>query len=265
MIGPTVRLGTDEMWRMLDHIDLVEELRGWLRGPSTRAGELSPLDTRLLTFHDESTGRRGELTTEDLRGLCTAGLAALSARLLQREGAITAGVVGPHRTTQWLLDVIGRYVPNLSHIAVFSADRAEKAPVDLRVLDQLDLKGIGLTVATSVADAVLGATLVIALGQAGGQIGYDQLARGSLVINPGGRALSDNLRESVARCYTVGDLVRILGGDHHPGQIQLDEVLLVELLEPGWQRHLETRLAGRLVELALEHGVGVLDRNGAGS
>jgi hypothetical protein len=264
MTAPTLRLGTDEMWTLLEHLDLVGMLRDGLFEPGAQPGELSMLETGLLSFHDAITGQHGEFPAEDLRALCTAGLAALAARLLLANGVVTAGVVGPRLPAQWHLGVLGRYVPNVSHIAVFTADRTKEAAVDARVLDQLDLNGIGVSVASSVADAVLGATLVVTQGRAGRQIGYDQLARGTLLVNADNYVVSDDLREGVARRYSVDDLLGMLAGDRH-GRIQFDEIVLVELLESGRLRDLDVALAHRLVRSALRLGVGVRDKDGATS
>lgn len=264
MTGPTVRIRTHEMWTLLEHVDLVGLLRDALLGADTRQGELTALDAGRLAFHDESTGQCGELPAGDLRALCTAGLAALAARLLLTDAVITAGIVGPRRSAQWQLGVISRCVPNVSHVAVFSADRTEEPAVDPTVLHRLELDGIGLSVVTSVADAVLGATLVVALGQTGEQIGYDQLARGSLMVDAAGQRPAGDLREGVAERLSAGDLA-ILLGNHVSRRVDLDEIRLVELADSELLRELETALAHRLVGTATRLGIGILDKNGATS
>jgi hypothetical protein len=264
MTSPAVRIGPDEMWTLLDHMDLVGALRDGLRETGAPPGKLSMLDSGLLAFRAEEAGRSGEFPAEDLRALCRAGLAALAARLLLASGVITASVVGPRRPVQWHIGVLGRYVPNVSHVAVFTADRTRPGAVDARLLDQLDLAGIGLSITTSVADAVLGATLVVSLGQESGQIGYEQLARGSLMVNADGQAVTDDLRDNVARCYSLDDLAGVILG-YQPGHPHSDQIQLVDLLEPDWIHELETSLAYHLVGTALRLGIGILDQDGVNS
>lgn len=264
MSRPTIRLGTHEMWTLVDHVDLVETIRDWLRHPPPWVGDMTTPEPGLLRFHDADGGPNGEFAADDLRALRTAGLAALAARLLLMPGAITAGVVGSRPAVQWHIRVLGRCVPNICHFAVFTADRDGTARIDTHVLNELDLSGIGLSPAKSPADAALGATLVVMLGRTGGRLRYEQVTRGSVLATTDDQVVATDLREGIARRYTVDDLLGVLLGDR-PGRTGWDEILLVDLPDNGRCRELDAVLAHRFVQSASRLGVGVNSRNGASS
>lgn len=263
MSRPTVRLGTHEMWTLLDHVDLVETVREWLHHPPPWVGDLTTPEPGLVHFHDADSGPDGELPTDVLLALRTAGLTALAARLLLAPGAVTAGVVGSRPTAQWHVGVLGRCVPNICHIALFTAGRVGSARIDTRMFNQLDLCGVDLTPVPSPADAVLGATLVVALDRAGGRLRYEQVTRGSVLVTTDDRAVSPDLRESIARRYTVDDLLGVLLGER-PGRTEWDEILLVDLSDDHRCQELDVVLAHRFVQSASRLGVGISPtRNGA--
>jgi ornithine cyclodeaminase/alanine dehydrogenase-like protein (mu-crystallin family) len=251
------------MWTLLDHVDLVETVSDWLRHPPPWVGDLTAPEPNLLCFHDADSGPNGELPADALCALRTAGLTALAARLLLTPSAVTAGVMGSRPAAQWHVGVLGRYVPNVCHVALFTTDRAGSARIDAHVLDQLDLDGVGLSPAASAADAVLGATLVVTLGQAS-QLRYDHVTRGAVLVTTDDRVVSTDLREGIARRYAVDDLLGVLLGER-PGRTEWDEILLVDLPDNGRCRELDAVLAHRFVQSASRLGVGVNTRNGASS
>lgn len=262
MSRQTLRLGMHEMWSLLDHVDLVGAIREGLHRPQQRVGDLTVLEPGLLRFHDADSGSQAALAADDLRALRTAGLTALAARLLLVPGAVTAGIVGGLPTAQWHIGVLSREVPNVSHIALFTTDNGESARIDADVLDQLDLSGIGLSPASSLADAVLGATLVVMLGRAGRRLRYEQITRGAVLVTTDDRVVSTDLRESIARRYTMDDLLGVLLGER-PGRTEWDEILQAHLPDQSRCRELDSVLAHRLVQSACRLGVGVHTWNGA--
>lgn len=252
----------DEMWALLDHVDLLGALYDGLDRAQTPTSELTVLEPGVLRLHDAASGCTGELAAEALRTLCSAGLTALAARLLLLPGAVTVGVAGPRSTSQWHVGVLGRYVTNVSHVALFTPDHPGLEGMNARVRDQLDLDGISLSPASSIGAAVLGATLVITLGRAGGRIGYEQLARGSVLVMTDDQVVTADVHEGATRRYTVDDLFGVLLGER-PGRTERDEILLVTLPDQARSRELEVALAHRFIQSASRLGVGIRSRNGA--
>lgn len=260
MSRPTVRLGTHEIWTLLDHVDLVDVVREWLHHPMPWVGDVTSSEPGLVRFQDADGGPNGELPVEDLRALRAAALTAFAARLLLAPGAVTAGVLGSRTAAQWHAAVLGRCVPNVCHFALFTGEPA--GSIDAHVRDQLDLSGIGLSPVASPVDAVLGATLVVALDEAGGPLDAEHVTRGSVVVTTDDRVVTSDLRECVARRYATDDLLGVLLGEC-PGRTEWDGILLVDLPENGRCRDLDAVLAHRFIQSASRLGVGVSTRNGA--
>jgi len=307
MTSPIHQLSTDEMLSALDAIDpvdlLADELVGRTLGtsaPPEAGGRLSPWPgagtnggpaDEFTLLEDLQAGRRCVLPTATLYVFRAAALATLAARELVTGGVITGAVLGSGLGAQTPLALIARCLSGLSHVAVWPDDEANAA-MQPRVLDQLDLAGIGLTVTATVADAVFGANLIVATLAEPGHLRVGHLAKGTLLINTGGEDLPDDLVDSVDQVYVddsaliedhsdryfvrmhmaqpqagprpgrspgqrhrrvTADLGQVLTGGH-AGRTHADDLLLVEILGA---KVLDVRLACTVHRAALEQGLGV--------
>ncbi len=307
MTSPILRLNSDELSSALAAInpvdalvdDLVGRAAGGVDGPAdcrltTWQGDV-PVDGEpdLVLLEDRRAGSRCLLPSSTLRVFRAAALAALAARELVTPGVVTAAVPDVGFPAQVALTLIARHLPGLSHVALCPSGDEPGASIDPRVVDQLDLAGVGWLVAADVVDAVFGATLVVltAAGTRWPEIG--QLTKGAVLVNATGEDLPDELVDAVdqiyvddcrliegnshryfARMHMAGsnpgsttngrtdgrryrrveaDLPQVLAGAHQ-GRTQADHVLLVELLDA---QVLDTGLARLLHRAALDQGLGV--------
>lgn len=225
MTRSILRLAADDMWSVLDAIDpvaaLAEELIGRAIGhpdadrrPAGRlAAWTGPEGDDLVLLEHPQTSTACLLPATSLRMFQAAALAALAARELLVPGGVTLAMLGATQTTQPQLSLIAGQVPDISHVAICLADRRRPVPLEARLVDQLELSGIGLSVVTTQADAVFGANLVIATGEGAMRQNLDplrlgQLVRGTVLINATGRDLPDDLVERVDQVY-VDDLAEL--------------------------------------------------------
>lgn len=322
MTNPILRLNTDELLNALDAIDpvdvLVEELVGqsvggtdgppepdyrlspWVaddaagHGHGTENG-IEPVGpaAELLLLDDLVAGGRCVMPSSALYVFRTAALATLAARELVAPGVVTAAVLGSGFVAQASLSLIARNLFGLSHVAVCPDSEDLNIPLAPRVVDQLDLAGVGWLMTTAVAEAVFGATLIVATIGRARWLEIGQLPKGAVLINTTGEDLPDDLVDAVDQIYVddatliehnphryfarkhlgkptdtgkstrrassgrspqvVADLTEVLTGAH-PGRTHVDHILLVELLGA---RVLDARLAGRLHRAALERGLGI--------
>jgi ornithine cyclodeaminase/alanine dehydrogenase-like protein (mu-crystallin family) len=297
MAGPILQLSADEVLSALDGISpisaLIGELiertidpvgsrrqpTGWLTlWPAERATTGGPV-TGMVMFEDERTGTRGVLSASILRSVRAAALASVAARELVSPGVVTAAVVGAGVTAQVHLAVSARHVPNISHIAFHSVGDESGTPVSSKVRDQLELDGIGLTVAAGMDQAVFGANLVIITSAGTDRLRLRQLSRGAVLVNASGADMPADLVEGVDEIYVddtgmfdecpdrcvvhlasrcagtkriTADLGQLLTGRHSPRR-HADDVMLVELLSVDV---LDVQLAGTLCSAALRQGIG---------
>jgi len=330
MISPILRLNIDELASALDAIDpvevLAEELVGRTAGGAdrlpNRSGRLTPWHGvtpagipavtsadlpagtsagvpagDLVLLEDLGVGGGCVLPASALAVVRTAALAALAARTLVIPGVVTAAVLGSDFAAQSSLTLIARYLPGLSHVAVCPSDRRSGdepgRPLEPRVIDRLDFAGVGWSVTAAVAQAVFGATLIVATTAGAPHLEIGQLPKGAVLINTTGEDLPDELVDAVdqiyvddaaliegnahryfARMHLAGptngsawaagqagrrdrrvdaDLAQVLTGAH-AGRTHVDHILLVELLGA---RAPDVRLACALHRAAIELGLGV--------
>lgn len=299
MSEPVLRLDHDEVWTALEAIDpvgvLAEGLIDRTVGNDSPAGELTEWpgsgEPGLVVLDHPGADTRCVLPAASLRMFTSAALAALAARELLVRGGVTVAMLGGSRATQPQLSVLARHVPDISHVAVYLGQSGASMPV--RVTEQLELNGIGLSVVGSVAEAVFGANLVVAAADGTpedlGALRIDRLARGTVLVNTSGVDLPAKLVDEADEVYvddlsllaanrdryvvsahlaappagaglgTEPDGPRIaadlgrLLAGRHPARAHLDNVVLVELLGTG---ALDTRLALHIEQAAVRAGLG---------
>ncbi|SDY89208.1 Ornithine cyclodeaminase/mu-crystallin family protein [Amycolatopsis xylanica] len=303
MTSPILHLSTEELWSALDDINPVDVLVEQLIGGAgwTAQGQLHPwpehgsIPSAELAMYEEScTGAKCLIPVSSLRQVRAAALATLAARELLAPGVVTAAVLGSGLAAQLQLTVLAKHVSDVSHVAVCAGNDGGWSPVEPRVLDQLDLAGIGLSVTSGVNEAVLGANLVIAADAGLGRLEIGQLAKGAVVINAGGVDLPDAVVDGVDQVY-VDDASLLDENSHryfvtmhraaqstgphrqkrfkgwhrrrlieadlgallsgsHTGRQRLDDVVLVELLSTNLP---DAHLTARLHRAALDRGLGM--------
>jgi ornithine cyclodeaminase/alanine dehydrogenase-like protein (mu-crystallin family) len=218
-MGSTLRLSLDEVHRALDDLDpvalLTAELRGTLDGP--RGGELEAgagLTEKHVAFRDPVSAVRFLVPLKALRAVRCAGLATIAARLLVPPGAATVCVLGSGFSAELMIRMVARYVVGVSHVAVCAIGGSIDAILTHRLIDELELSGIGLAVTSRVDEATFGANLV---GIAGSEPALDlrihHLAKGAVLINCSGADLPVNLVHGVAK-VCVDDL-RLVDANAH--------------------------------------------------
>lgn len=276
MSGSIRRLGVDELWRSLEHVDLVAVLAVALRDTTDRprcAGLTPwPHDEDLLLFEDPVTGDRSLLPATELRTIRTGALVAVAAAELLDSATMTVGVLGAGRDAQGQVLVIATCLRNISHLAAAAVDEHGGPPFEQWVFDHLDLLGIGLDVVRHAGEAVYGADLVLAAGPGADGLRYAHLARGSVLVNTSDQRLPTDVVRGADRVYVddarlltghpqltaddartgpgrVGgrrhvdsELRRMLPGQH-PGVVALNEIALVEILDTGPTSPLDVPLA----------------------
>jgi ornithine cyclodeaminase/alanine dehydrogenase-like protein (mu-crystallin family) len=310
MSGSILELDDDGLWSALERINpvdlLIDELIGqavdgvgWKQrqfgrvvawnGDNGDNGDGAAPD---LALFEDLTGDRCLLPADGLRASRAATLSALAARQTLAPTVVTVTVLGASPAAQLQLAMIARHVPDVSHIAVCPGE-AGPISIEPRVLDQVDLAGIGLSIASGLADAVLGANLVVVSADGPWPLETRQLPKGAVVVNASGQDLPDRLVHDVDQIY-VDDAGRLADHEHryfvrshlsgrsgtltrmwtsgtrrhpcieaplgqvltgaHPGRTGLEDLLLVELLSID---QLDAPLAGQLHRAAIECGLGV--------
>jgi ornithine cyclodeaminase/alanine dehydrogenase-like protein (mu-crystallin family) len=290
MTRPILQLSVDELWTALDGIDpievVTEELIGKTvdraRWASRQVGAVTPwqdpsgaLTTEFVLVEELRTGARCLLPDSTLRMVRAAALSALAARELATHGVVTAAVLGSGPAAELQLTMSARYVPGISHLAVWQVPDGRRSAIAPRVLDQLELAGIGLSFSASVAEAVFGANLIISVCDRLESLEIGQLARGALVVNATAQDLPNDLVDGVDQVYV--DDIELVGANSeryfvkashrrqvaadlgqvltraHLGRRHIDDILLVELLSANV---LDVPLARGLCRSARESGLG---------
>jgi ornithine cyclodeaminase/alanine dehydrogenase-like protein (mu-crystallin family) len=284
------------VWRALEVVDPVETMAGYLIGRTVgRAGHRHEPAGRLVSWR--GTGRNGTelvlldhpdatgpcvLPAQSLRSSQVAGLVAVAAREMLVSGGVTMAVLGPVADSQSQLSVVAKHVPDISHVALYGGVGTCLTDVEPRLVDQLELSGIQLSVLPTVADAVFGANLVIAIDHDTAPLDLaelkpGQLARGALLINATGEDLPTDILDRVDQVFVddlgllpdypnrhvvgaqlahtgiAGDLAQLLTGQH-AGRRHTGDLVLIELLGV---HELNADLAFRIYEVATQTGLGV--------
>lgn len=257
--GPVLRLTSRQTMRALEHIDLLELMTERLARatPPVAPPPAAPAapEAEETAVEEARTGVRVLLPTAMLRLIQAAGLAALASRELVAPGVVTAAVAGSGAALRLHVEVLARYLPTLSHVALSGAIAGPLAPLPRSVLDQLEGAGIGLSTATEPRRAASGANLFVVAGPGFRAPGCGPLTLGALLVNATGRDLPSAWTESVDRVY-VDDL-RLLGHHRHREFVrthlsgpEADAEPLLRHRE-GWYRHTGAEHGGRRVEADL--------------
>jgi ornithine cyclodeaminase/alanine dehydrogenase-like protein (mu-crystallin family) len=221
MSDAILRLNVDDVWTALEDVDAVavvaEELIGRTVGTTiddgcaitrwTGQGALEP-GADLVAVEHPNTGVRCVLAESNLRMSRSAALTALATRELLMPGGVTVAVLSAGRAAQFQLALVARCVPDISHVAIYRPDRVGSG-LPTRLVEQLELSGIALSVADSLTDTVFGANLVVAveetvLSDLRG-IRPADLARDTVLVNATGHDLPTNLVDQTGERY-VDDL-----------------------------------------------------------
>lgn len=274
MTEKLLKLHADEVWRAMATIDAVAVLAEDLIGRTiARHGHARRVPGRLVPWTSRHVpGQLVEPVVLEhpmempvcvapaaiLRTAQTAALAALAARELLVPGGVTVAMLGTPGQVQRQLSVIARHVPDISHIAVWASGPEGVGRLDPELVDQLDLSGIGLSIAPTIENAVFGANLVIVAGD--GTNGADleclelgHLARGTVLVNATGHNLPGTPVDELNRVY-VDDIGQLLAG-RFSARRGTGEVVRVELF--GGADELNVELAYRIYRAALRRGLGV--------
>lgn len=273
MTGPVLGLTADDVWTAFEAVDPIAPLVAELTDPAAHASAaLRPWQGEFVLLDDACL-----LPAASLRMLHAASLAAVAARQLLASGGATVALLGVTPATQPQLAAVARLVPDISHVAIRTGD-VRFSPLEPRLVDQLELNGIGLSVSDDTGASVFGANLVIVFDADLADLRVAHLAPGAVLVNATGEELPDRLTGEVDHVFVddlrlvgqgrrvrslcgrsraswpsvTADLGQLLSG-RHPGRLRFDDVLLVELL--GAQV-LNVRLARQLYRAARRSGLG---------
>lgn len=270
MATTVLRLDAEDTWRTLESLDPVAVLAEDLikrainhpdreRAPARRLVPWQAPDDGYVLAEDVSLEVCCAMPIAALRMVHTAALAALATRELLPPGGITVAMLGTRYETQSQLAVLTRHVPDIVHVAVRITDGDATGALDPRLIDQLDLMGIGLSVVTALADSLFGANLVVvaskeALTDDAEQATINHLVRGTVLVNASGHDLPVDLVDNADQVY-VDDLTLLpehpdrhvvarhlahivaettcAGGQGRPATIAADLGLLLAGARPG--------------------------------
>jgi hypothetical protein len=136
---------------------------------------------------------------------------AAAARRLLAGQVVTVGVLGRGLAGQLMLAGVVRYVPGVSHVSLYGGSGHVR--IEPRVVDGLDLAGVGFVVAGTAGEAVRGANLVIVCDDTGADLRIERLSPHCVLVNAGGVDLPDELVDQVDAIYV--DDTRLLGTHRH--------------------------------------------------
>ncbi|SFW72967.1 hypothetical protein [Amycolatopsis australiensis] len=267
--GPRIpRLCADQIWTAFEAIDLLGVLADELTGAAwdgagrcRLAPEAGGLEDHVV-LHDLHAGISRLLPVPVLRAFRAAAVTTLVARRLLVPGVVLGGVLGAGFAAQVHVAVLARFLPDFSHVTVCTCTGLSSTRILPRLLDQLDLSGIGFSVTDDAHEAVLGANLVVAPPGGGGFAGIGLPARGAVLVNSSGHALAAQVADRVDQIY-VDDPARTTRHEYRGAVVaglgelitarglrrRADDVLLAE---PAGADALDVRLAWEVHRTALE-------------
>lgn len=304
-----LHLSADDLSSALEGIQPIDVLVGELTVRTARdrtkgqdaTGRLTPwpgnetgTPTRdLVLLEDYRAGVICAMPAASLRGCHGAVLTRLAARQLLNPGAATAAVLGSGSAADLQLVTIARHLRSVRHIVMCPAAAEHGRPIGQRALDQIDLAGIRLTVASATREAVSAANLVVVTGDASTRLEIGHLSAGAVVVNAMNSDLPDGLVDAADQLFVDdSDLVELntvryfarvhlatqlaeqerswlpngwgtrrridanlsqVLAGEHPGRTHLDHIVLVELLSANL---LDVTLSRLLYRAAIERGLG---------
>ncbi|MFC4029970.1 hypothetical protein ACFO3J_00635 [Streptomyces polygonati] len=275
----SVCLTTEDTEDAFDFLDPSAVTRAALALAGRAGGETPPvvrlhLAANELRLSDRPQRQQVILPASDVLRLWTACLCAAAARALTTPGVVTAGIVGPAAADHAYLALLGRMLPDLSHVALYD-DRSAPAPASRGPAPHAARRaaprsGAALSPASGIREALLGADLVILSSQADAVV-YEWLSRGAVLVNATGRQLAREIYERADRLVVDDpglrpagpgpargpaappvDLRDVLSGPV-PERRPMDETVLVDLYGVGTYNN---RFTVELCRAALALGLG---------
>jgi ornithine cyclodeaminase/alanine dehydrogenase-like protein (mu-crystallin family) len=269
-----LQLNVDELTSAWSAVDPLRVVHGRFADRDTAPrGRLlpHPATADLVLLEDFRAERRAVLPAAALAALHTAALVTIAVRGLVSPGIVTAAVLGSGLVVQTLLTLLTGQMAGLSHVAVHSPNRrADADPADTAWCRTLDGAGVGWTVADELADAALGATLVVAAEVTSEPVDVGKPVAGALLVSANGAGFAGRVVDHVTQVY-VDDpegaappaefrqrrraeegLWEVLRGAR-PGRTHVDDVLLVVL---NRAHELDVGLACEVHRAALLNGLG---------
>lgn len=194
-------LEDDDLWMLSEHVDLAATLRA--AGPLPTDGDLAPDLTGNPThavYRDRSTGRVTLLPRDSLTALCEAARLAAEARRLIGTGTLTVGMIGPAPSLWWYAGVLCRTFTGITDLLACVSPPVDAASDERplsRLVDQLDLAGIGFAMTGDSSGIAFGSTLLVVAAPL--DLTSECVTPGALVLEAAPGLLSDEVhRQSAA-------------------------------------------------------------------
>jgi ornithine cyclodeaminase/alanine dehydrogenase-like protein (mu-crystallin family) len=209
---PVLRLGADDLTRVLGEIEPVEFRTAGAIAPAAGADRLRSadelVDTGGIPSGDELVLIEDPYTTGwcivPRSSLCLCRVVksvSVAARSLLAGGEATVALLASHDIASFHLVMLARHVPGVGEISVSSGNGRELEPFGPRVLELVHRAGITLSVDVTVDEAVHGANLLITTGPGHEDLANTHPPRGSLLVNVTGVDLPDDVVDRVDQIY----------------------------------------------------------------
>jgi N-[(2S)-2-amino-2-carboxyethyl]-L-glutamate dehydrogenase len=261
MDKPVLRLGVDDVWRVIKELDPIELRMAKLAhltaaggcGTGDRAAKAAEQPEEDLVLIEDPGGVDRCAIPWSILCLCHAAMTvALAAEELLAHGETTVGLLASGEAAHFHLTTIACHLPGVGQVYLTSASDQGPAPVDARVLDLFDRAGIELSVVTTVDEATRGANLLITTGPGHDDLVHRHLPRGALLVNVAGLDMPANIVDRVDQIY-VDDLGLLERNRHRRFvTVHLDRLVngrRVPLRKSlGWQRDRSTWFDLRRIE-----------------
>ncbi|MEU7908340.1 hypothetical protein [Actinoplanes sp. NPDC049118] len=178
-------LEDQDLWTLSEHVDLSATAETVRSLPADGTGLVPALtDTAThVTYRDRSTGTDTLLPRSALGALGDAARLAAEARRLVGAGTLTVGMIGPIPRLWWYAGVLGRALTGITDLRLCisrSADEDRDERPLPRLVDQLDLAGVGLTLTDDPGAIAFGSTLVVVAAPL--DLSSERIIPGALVI-----------------------------------------------------------------------------------